>query len=182
MIFRGRAIVAALALCATMAQAQGVPEPEGYRGPPYRASVPATLRGAIVVDDAEAYKLWQEGEVAFIDVLPRAPKPENLPKGTIWREKPRQSIPGAIWLPNTGYEQIAEETAGYLRQGLEQATAGDPVHPVLIFCLMECWMSWNVAKRALEMGYANVYWYPDGTDGWDMEDHPLERLDPLPEN
>lgn len=175
-------IIAALALYVGMAQAQSVPEPEGYRGPPYRAAVPATLSGATVVDDDEAYNLWQEGEVAFIDVLPRAPKPENLPKGTIWREKPRQSIPGAIWLPNTGYEMIAEETADYLRHGLDQATAGDPAHPVLIFCLMDCWMSWNVAKRALEMGYETVYWYPDGTDGWDMADHPLERLDPLPQD
>lgn len=175
-------IIAAFALCASLAQAQGVPEPEGFRGPPYRAAVPATLSGATVVDDDAAYKLWQEGEVAFIDVLPRAPKPENLPMGTIWREKPRQSIPGAIWLPNTGYEQIAKETAGYLRQGLEQATEGDPAHPVLFFCLMDCWMSWNVAKRALEMGYEAVYWYPDGTDGWDMADHPLERLDPLPDD
>ena len=27
-------------------------------------------------------------------------------------------------------------------------------------------MSWNAAKRVLSMGYANVAWYPDGTDGW----------------
>lgn len=182
MRYGGHGIFAVLALCAGLAQAQGVPEPDAYRGPPYRAPVPATLSGATVVDDAEAYKLWQEGEVAFIDVLPRAPKPENLPKGTIWREKPRKSIPGALWLPNTGYEKIAEETATYLRRGLEQATAGDQSHPVLVFCLMDCWMSWNVAKRALEMGYETVYWYPDGTDGWDMEDHPLEALDPLPED
>ena len=28
-------------------------------------------------------------------------------------------------------------------------------------------MSWNAAKRVLTMGYRNVAWYPDGTDGWE---------------
>ena len=27
-------------------------------------------------------------------------------------------------------------------------------------------MSWNAAKRILSMGFTNVAWYPDGTDGW----------------
>jgi hypothetical protein len=35
-------------------------------------------------------------------------------------------------------------------------------------------MSWNAARRALEWGYTAVIWYPDGTDGWDFEDLPLE--------
>ncbi|WP_297771833.1 PQQ-dependent catabolism-associated CXXCW motif protein [uncultured Roseovarius sp.] len=160
--------------------AEGVPEPDGYRGAPYRAPVPATLAGAEVVDAEAAYALWRQGEVAFVDVLPRPPKPAKLPEGTIWREKPRHSIPGAIWLPNTGYERIAEETRRYLREGLAQATGDDPEQPVLFFCLMDCWMSWNAAKRALEMGYAHVYWFPDGTDGWDMEDYPLERVEAMP--
>jgi rhodanese-related sulfurtransferase len=39
-------------------------------------------------------------------------------------------------------------------------------------------MSWNAAKRALAMGYANVAWYPDGTDGWADADLPLEQATP----
>ena len=115
---------------------------------------------------------------AFIDVLPRAPKPENLPKGTIWREKPRNSIPGAIWLPNVGYDRIAEETHAYFREGLDLATEGDPTRAVVFFCLEECWMSWNAAKRALEYGYADVYWLPEGTDGWTLFDYPTEEITP----
>ena len=153
------------------------PEPEDYRMDHYRAPVPATLAGAEVVDDQRAHQLWSDGKTAFIDVLPRAPKPEGLPAGTVWREKPRRSIPGAIWLPNVGYGAIHADTHAYFKAGLQAATDGDLEHPVLIFCLADCWMSWNAAKRAMEYGYTRVYWYPEGTDGWEFEDFPTEKVE-----
>ena len=143
--------------------------------------MPATLAGARVVDDDTAYALWESGETAFIDVLPRPPKPANLPEGTIWREKPRHSIPGAIWLPNVGYGAIAPSTEAYFKRGLEKATGGDLNHPVLFFCLAECWMSWNAAKHALEYGYGDVIWYPEGTDGWTFFDWPTKILEREPD-
>ena len=78
-------------------------EPRDYRLEHYRSPVPETLQGAVVVDSETAHQLWQAGETAFVDVFPQAPKPTNLPKNTIWRERPRETIPGAIWLPNVGY-------------------------------------------------------------------------------
>ena len=101
-----RALALALALGPVAALADGVPEPASYRGEPYRAPVPDTLAGARVVTTPEAYALWQSGDAAFVDVLPRPPKPAGLPEDTIWRDKPRLSIPGAIWLPNTGYNSF----------------------------------------------------------------------------
>ena len=172
-------VLVALLSAAAPAPAQE-PEPEDYRMDHYRGPVPATLEGARVVGPEEAHELWLVGGVAFIDVLPRAPRPENLPEGTIWREKPRESIPGAIWLPNVGYGAIAEVTSEYFRAGLEKATGGDAGHPVLFFCLEECWMSWNAAKRALEWGYSEVYWLPEGTDGWAFHDFPTEVVEPEP--
>lgn len=174
-----RALLAlAVALVPAVAFAQGVAEPDGYRGEPYRDAVPATLAGAHVVGPVEAFELWEAGETAFVDVLPRAPKPTNLPKGTLWREKPRHSIPGAIWLPNVGYDRIADQTHSYFRTGLEIVTEGDPNRPVLFFCLEDCWMSWNAAKRAMEYGYSDVYWLPEGTDGWALFDYPVEKTEP----
>ena len=99
-----------------------VAEPDDYRMDHYRGPVPATLAGATVVGPEEAHSLWEDGGTAFIDVLPQAPKPANLPPGTIWRDKPRLSIPGATWLPNVGYGAIAEVTATYFRDGLAEAT------------------------------------------------------------
>ncbi|MHA6262863.1 PQQ-dependent catabolism-associated CXXCW motif protein [Arenibacterium sp. CAU 1754] len=174
------AAMLALLLLPLPAPAQ-VGEPDDYKMDHYRGPVPGTLRGGTVVDTEQAHALWQSGEVAFVDVLPRPPKPKNLPKGTIWRDKPRHSIPGSIWLPNVGYGAIAEITHDYFRRGLEKATGGDTMHPVLFFCLEECWMSWNAAKRALEYGYTTVYWMPDGTDGWTFFDYPTEVIVAEPE-
>ena len=39
-------------------------------------------------------------------------------------------------------------------------------------------MSWNAAKRALAMGYANIAWYPAGTDGWSAAGLPLQKAAP----
>jgi len=88
---------------AAAAQPDAPPEPDGYRMEDYRSPTPATLKGAKVVGTGDALALWREGSSAFIDVLPRPPKPQNLPPGTIWRDTPHDSLPGAIWLPNTGY-------------------------------------------------------------------------------
>ena len=174
-----RGWLAALAVVAAgAAAAETVEEPSGYRMDDYRAPVPATLQGGKVVDAAGARALWEAGATAFLDVLPRPPKPANLPEGTIWHEKPRDSIPGAIWLPNVGYGEIAAETADYFRAGLAQATGGDTGHPVLFFCLTDCWMSWNAAKRAIDYGYTDVTWFPGGTDGWAASGYDLVPVQP----
>ncbi len=167
-------------LTASAAIAQTAPEPTDYRMDHYRAPVPAGVAGGTTVGPEEAHALWQDKAAGFIDVLPRAPKPANLPAGTIWRDKPRDSIPGAIWLPNVGYGAIADVTADYFRRGLETATDGDPGRAIVFFCLEDCWMSWNAARRAIEWGYGNVYWFPEGTDGWALWDYPLERITPEP--
>lgn len=161
--------------------AEAPPEPDGYRGPPYAAPVPETLAGAEVADDAKAAALHAAGSAVFIDVMPRDVKPADLPEGTIWREKPRDSIPGAIWLANTGFEALSPAEDSYLRTGLEHATKGRPDQPVVIFCRAECWMSWNVAKRAIGYGYTHVIWYPNGPEGWvtQPQNPPLQRVEPF---
>lgn len=162
------------------ASAEDVPEPAGFRDAPYRAPVPSGLAGAVTVDTEEAHRLWEEGATAFVDVLPREERPENLPEDMIWRIPPHVSIPGATWLPNTGYAELSTLEQDYLARGLSMATEGDPSHPVLFFCRDECWMSWNAAKRAMAMGYSTVLWYPLGADGWADASLPVEQIEPLP--
>src|SRR5262245_46339473 len=79
----------ALLLTPMPAFAQAPPEPKGYRTEDYRKPTPATLEGARVATTAEAEQIWTAGGAVFVDVLPHAPRPANLPPGTIWREKPR---------------------------------------------------------------------------------------------
>ena len=156
-----------------------VPEPEGYRGEPYRAAVPATLANAEVIDAEKAIDLHADG-VPFVDVLPRVKKPEGLPEGTIWREPDHETIPGAVWLWDTGYENLSDAEQTRLADGLEQVTGGDQSAPVVIFCRADCWMSWNAAKRAVELGYSSVIWFPGGIEEWQTELGPdLVRAEPF---
>lgn len=156
------------------------PEPAEYRQENFRASMPATLKGATVVDTARAFEMWRAKAAVFIDALPRAPRPEGLPKDAVWRDKARFDIPGGMWLPDTGYGALSEATQRYFENGLARASSGDKRKPLLFYCLADCWMSWNAAKRALSIGYSNVYWYPEGTDGWEKAGHPLEEKKPEP--
>jgi PQQ-dependent catabolism-associated CXXCW motif protein len=180
MLKLARLIAATLALAPPAHAQENAPEPEGYRTDNYRAPVPATLAGARVLATGEAEAIWRAGAGVFIDVLPHAPKPQNLPAGTIWREKPRLNIPGSIWLPDTGYGTLAAATEDYLRYGLARASSGNSAKLLVIYCLTDCWMSWNAAKRALSYGYRNVAWYPEGTDGWQRADLPVAESQPEP--
>jgi PQQ-dependent catabolism-associated CXXCW motif protein len=157
-----------------------VPEPSDYRTEDYRAPTPVTLRGARTVTTAQAHAVWKAGEAAFIDVLPHAPRPANLPVETIWRERERLDIPGSVWLPDTGYGALAPATEDYFRRGLEQATGGNKDKLIVIYCQRDCWMSWNAGKRALTLGYRNVAWYPEGTEGWQEAELPMEKAVPMP--
>lgn len=157
-----------------------VEEPDGYRLDDYKSPVPETLKGATVIDTARAFELWSQKAAIFIDALARFPKPANLPAKTIWRDPQRNDIPGSIWLANTGYGELAPETQKYFEAGLARATANDKEKTLVFYCLPDCWMSWNAARRALSLGYAHVLWYPQGTDGWEKSGHPLERREPAP--
>jgi PQQ-dependent catabolism-associated CXXCW motif protein len=168
------------AFMAMVVAAADVAEPDGYRLEDYRAPTPAKLRGARVIGTDEAETIWRSRSASFVDVLPRAPRPRDLPAGTIWRDKPRANIPGSIWLPDTGYGQLASSMAGYFNKGLEKATDGNRARTLVLYCLADCWMSWNAAKRALSLGYSNVAWYPAGTDGWLAAGLPLQDATPEP--
>jgi PQQ-dependent catabolism-associated CXXCW motif protein len=178
--YAARLILAAMVLARAARADELVPEPNGYRTEDYRAPVPDTLTGARVLSTQEAEAIWRARSGIFIDVLPRPPKPANLPVGTVWRDKPRFNIPGSIWLPDTGYGALAPPTEEYLRQGLSRASGGNRAVLIVVYCQEDCWMSWNAAKRTLSYGYTNVAWYPDGTDGWQRANLPTSEAQPEP--
>ena len=157
-----------------------VAEPAGYRMEDFRTPVPATLRGARVLTEDEAADIWNKNGAVFIDVYPQAPKPPNLPAGTFWREPVHRSIEGAQWLPNVGYGALSASMDEYFRATARALSKGKRDAPLVFFCLKDCWMSWNAAKRALEYGYTNVMWFRDGTDGWQELGYPLVEVPKLP--
>ena len=155
-------------------------EPSDYRMADFRAPVPCALAGATVVS-TEALRLRIERESPLlVDVLPSPRRPQGLPAGTPWLAPVRRNIPGTVWLPNTGFGELPVEEENYLRANLERLTRGDRSRSIVFYCLADCWMSWNAARRALAWGYTSVIWYPDGTDAWEAAGLPLEESFPTP--
>ena len=141
-------------------------EPSDYRMSEFRA--PEVLRQRIERDPP-----------LLVDVLPSPRRPEGLAEGTPWLPPVRRNIPGTVWLPNTGFGELPVEEETYLRANLERLTGGDRSRSLVIYCLADCWMSWNAARRAVEWGYTSVIWYPDGTDGWGAAGLPLAESSPV---
>ena len=79
-----------------------------------------------------------------------------------------------------GYGRLHADTDAWFQRRLKLLTSGNRKRPVLFFCLMNCWMSWNAAKRAIEWGYRLIVWFPDGTDAWRAAGLALEEAEPVP--
>ncbi|MDQ8697415.1 PQQ-dependent catabolism-associated CXXCW motif protein [Hyphomicrobium sp. LHD-15] len=169
-----------LTLNARAADEHEVAEPEGYKLDDYRSPVPKTLAGARVIDSDDAEVLLRDRAAIFVDVFPRAPKPPNLPAGTVWRDPTHMTIEGAHWLPNVGYGVLSPDFENYFKTRLAALTGNDQKKPVVFFCLKNCWMSWNAGKRALSWGYANVIWFSEGTDAWQQAGFDLVKATPVP--
>ena len=43
-------------------------------------------------------------------------------------------------------------------------------------------MGWNAVQHLVGAGFTEVYWYPDGTDGWVQAGHPVVPAKPSPVN
>lgn len=77
-------------------------------------------------------------------------------------------------LPNALLAVPAAQAGSYrdnIQQGfgqmLRQATRGDMQVPLVLYCQgPECWMSYNAALRAINLGYKNVLWYRGGLEAW----------------
>ncbi|MCP3661722.1 MAG: PQQ-dependent catabolism-associated CXXCW motif protein [Gammaproteobacteria bacterium] len=155
---------------------------DGYRISNFRSPVPDTLSVGTTVTTAQVQTLLQGPDVVLIDVLPAPVKPKDRPPDLLWMPLGRYNIPGSIWLPNVGFGALSRELEYYFKMNLEKLSAGDKSRKIIIYCLANCWMSWNAAKRAVSFGYTRIYWYPDGTSGWEAAGLPLEKSDPIPQN
>lgn len=170
------AAAAALLLAATAVAAE--PVPEGYRMDRYRAPTPETVPGAQTVDTAAVAALVETGAARPVNVM-KADR-SALPGGPWLVAEPRPQIPGGVWLPNVGLGALsAEEEAGFAA-ALERLTGGRRDGGLLFYCLADCWMSWNAAKRAAALGYTRVFWYREGLDGWEAAGRPTEPGLPVP--
>lgn len=155
---------------------------DGYRIDDFLSPVPDSAPGARTVGTGDVKRLTESAgnPPVLIDVLPSPPRPGGLSPTALWLPPARHNIPGSVWLPNVGYGRVSDALDHYFRANLQRLTNDDPTRPVIIYCLADCWMSWNAARRAAEYGYKRILWYPEGTDGWVAAGLPLATSTPVP--
>ncbi len=154
--------------------------PGGYRIAKYRSPTPATVPNGITVTTQRVQQLIRNQDPILVDVQAVAVRPETEEFGISWLPaKERFNLPGSVWLPNVGYGKLDKRMDDYFRYHLHRLTGGDLDRPIVIYCVIDCWMSWNAIRRAASYGYRRLYWYPDGSDGWAARDLPLEKAQPV---
>ena len=155
--------------------------PQGLRMERYRAPTPPTVPHARTIDTARLLTLMETGKAVLVDVQPVVVRPETREFGMQWLPATvRYHIAGSAWLPNVGHGELSPRMERYFRDNLRRLTGGDPVRPLVFYCVLDCWMSWNAVQRAATYGYRNLYWYRGGTDEWEEDGQPLVEAAPVP--
>jgi PQQ-dependent catabolism-associated CXXCW motif protein len=154
-------------------------EPEGFWNGPVNDPVPHTIKGGKVIHTQTLAALLKDKDaVVVVDVSNSPRRPENLPASTTWLPLPHRAIPGAIWIPGAGLGEPPPPLDKYYRERLAKATGNDLGRPLVLYCHQRCWLSWNGAKRAIQYGYRNVYWFPEGIEGWRKAKLPTAVVQP----
>ena len=154
----------------------------GYRFEHYRAPTPTSVNNAETIDTTTLQKLLStQPDTILIDVGHSEiwlGVDEDFPTKFI-PGKQRQNIPGSVWLPNVGRAELSEEMQNYLYKNLQILTNNNKNRGIVVYCIVDCWMSWNAVQRIASYGYNDLYWYPDGSDGWQAAGLPLQRSEPV---
>ncbi len=154
---------------------------EGYRDKHYRRPTPDTAPAGKILTTEELAAFIAESDPVLIDVQAITVRPEIEEFGLSWLPNyQRMHIEGSTWLPNVGYAELDERMTHFFRSNLERLSGGDPDRALVFYCVVDCWLSWNAVRRAASWGYRNLYWYPDGTDGWADAGLTLVAGDPQP--
>ncbi len=153
-----------------------VPEPKGFYQGAMHGYTPNGVAGGTVIDTARLAKLIDAEHPLLLDVAEKDRKPPSMSKDMIWLPSHR-SLPGAVFLQGGGKGDADGAYADAFKARVSALTGGDKAKPIVTFCHPDCWGSWNAAKRLIGDGYTKVYWYPEGTEGW-QADHDTREVKP----
>ena len=80
----------------------------------------------------------------------------------------QQTLPNAISAgPASQGGSFNDDTQRGFGEFLQRTVGGDMARPLVFYCASNyCWMSYNAALRAINLGYRNVLWYRGGLDAW----------------
>jgi PQQ-dependent catabolism-associated CXXCW motif protein len=158
------------------------PEPGGFWTGAINSPVPRTIAGGKVIHSRKLAGLLSKATVVVVDVSNAPRRPDNLPSTSTWLPVPHPAIKGAIWIPGAGLGELPADVDRYYRERLAKATGNDMGRAIVVYCHEKCWLSWNGAKRAIQYGYREVYWFPDGIEGWRKAGLPTQVVtaEPVP--
>ncbi|PSL10020.1 PQQ-dependent catabolism-associated CXXCW motif protein [Marinobacterium halophilum] len=149
---------------------------DGFRIARYRSPTPDEAEGGQHLDTAAVQVLMQQTPApVLLDV-----QPVRWQDGVFLQTQPRRNLPDSVWLPNVGLGELEPAWTSYFKGTLERITEGNSATPIIIYCTADCWMSWNAVKRAHSWGYTRLYWYAEGSDGWQEADLELVKAHPQP--
>ena len=152
-----------MGLAAAAAQPDADFDPEtGYRIAHYRVVIPHPPEGVPRVTVDEVAKL----QAILIDVTPTEGGVRDSRTGRWHLSESHQSIPGAHWFPDAGRGRIEPDIERWFLGGVRRLTLQRHEKPIVVFCLADCWMSWNAALRLKRAGFSHVQWLAEGIDGW----------------
>lgn len=137
----------------------------GYRAARYRAPVSHPPEGVGQIAPIALAGLRPDIDAIFVDVLP-AEGGLVQDDGHWGLVEAHSTIPGARWFPEVGRSTPPQRLLSGFERRLARLTGGDKSRMIVTFCLADCWMGWNAARRLRALGYRNVWWLAEGTDGW----------------
>ncbi len=169
--------VLTLLLLSVGAAVAGVPEPNGFRMGEYRAAVPASVAGGIVVHAAALRDLQRRSQVVLIDVYPAPRRPPGTQADSPWLPPAHRDLPDSLWWPDVGLGAIPSTLEAGFRRRLGEVAGSEAGKLLVFYCKADCWLSWNATKRAAAYGH-KVGWFPEGADGWQANGWPMQSAKP----
>lgn len=141
---------------------------ERFRAPPYHAvTTQYAPQGVTKISATQLKQRLKNDNIILMDVFGAIFREESLYFDGAWLlSEPRQNIPSSVWLANVGKQTLSPLLEDYFRSQLQRLTAGNKERVLVFYCIEDCWMSWNAAKRAHAWGYNKVLWFREGVDGW----------------
>lgn len=142
-------------------QSMGVSPPPGLHAGAMHGPTPNQIPGGQVITTKGLVSLMQGVQGVnplLFDVLGG---PQQLPNAI-------GAVPAAQ--PGSFNDSIQQQFG----QMLQQLTRGSRDVPLVFYCQgPQCWMSYNAALRAINLGYRNVLWYRGGVEAWQYAGLPL---------
>lgn len=146
----------------------------GYRIAHYRSVVPAPPEGVLRLDASDV----ATADAILIDVTPADGARRDPATGHWSVPEPHEGIAGSHWFPEAGRGPIDPAIERWFLTSVTRIVAARPNVPLVVYCLSDCWMSWNAALRLRRAGFTQVNWFADGLDGWRDLRRPLVPLRP----